>query len=142
MSNPFIQQFLKDNNMHNSTDLMTHYSSQVINIVKSIGGKAMVWQDVWDDGVKLPKDTVLVIWKDTSLVSDSPSWSTHLSRATSGGYDTVLAAPFYLNMIEYGKYNTPESVMNLEFFKWYGIDLFTNFTGKKNRKVIGRRFRN
>lgn len=33
--------------------------------------------------------------------------------------------------IEYGKYNTNESVMNLEFFKWYNIDLFANFTGKK-----------
>jgi hypothetical protein len=33
--------------------------------------------------------------------------------------------------IEYGKYNTPESVMNLEFFKWYNIDLFANFTGKQ-----------
>ncbi len=33
--------------------------------------------------------------------------------------------------IAYGKYDTPESVMNLEFFKWYNIDLFANFTGKK-----------
>lgn len=32
--------------------------------------------------------------------------------------------------ISYGKYNTPESVMNLEFFQWYSIDLFANFTGK------------
>lgn len=109
---------------------MTYYSTQLLEIVKAIGGKSMVWQDVWDDGVQLSKDTVLVIWKDTSLISNTPSWSSYLSKATSEGYDTVLAAPFYLNMISYGKYDTPDSVMNLEFFKWYNIDLFTNFTGK------------
>ena len=40
--------------------------------------------------------------------------------------------------IEYGKYNTNDSVMNLEFFKWYNIDLFANFTGNivDSRKKI------
>ncbi|CAF1543084.1 unnamed protein product, partial [Adineta steineri] len=28
----------------------------------------------------------------------SPPWSYFLSKATSEGYDTVLSAPFYLNM--------------------------------------------
>ena len=93
-----IQQFLKENNMSNATDLMTFYSNTVLRILKSIGGKSMVWQDVWDDGVKLPADTVIEIWKDTSLLQNSPSWSDYLSKATSEGYDAVLAAPFYLNM--------------------------------------------
>ena len=94
MSNPNIQTFLKENNMVNGTDLMTYYSKKILDIVKSIGGKSMVWQDVWDDGVKLPADTVIHIWKDTSLLPDSPSWSVYLSKAASEGYDTVLAAPF------------------------------------------------
>ncbi|CAF4188214.1 unnamed protein product, partial [Rotaria sp. Silwood2] len=139
MSNPNIQKFLKENNMFNETDLMAYYSRQILKLMKSMGGKSMVWQDVWDDGVKLPSDTVIEIWKDTSLLSDSPSWSYYLSKATSEGYDAVLAAPFYLNMINYGKYNTPESVMNLEFFKWYNIDLFANFTGDNiaRQRLIG-----
>lgn len=98
MSNPNIRRFLQENNMLNGTDLMTYYSSKILHIMKLIGGKSMVWQDVWDDGVKLPADTVIEIWKDTSLLSDSPSWSHYLSKATSEGYDAVLAAPFYLNM--------------------------------------------
>ncbi|CAF0932431.1 unnamed protein product [Rotaria sordida] len=139
MSNPNIQNFLKENNMSNGTDLMTYYSKEILKLMKSIGGKSMVWQDIWDDGVKLPSDTVIEIWKDTSLLSNSPSWSYYLSKATSEGYDAVLAAPFYLNMISYGKYNTPESVMNLEFFKWYNIDLFENFTGDNiaRQRLIG-----
>ena len=98
MSNPDIQQFLKDNNMFNSTDLMSYYSIKIIDLVKTIGEKSMVWQDVWDDGVQLPAETVIVIWKDKSLVDNSLPWSYYLSKATSEGYDTVLAAPFYLNM--------------------------------------------
>ncbi|CAF3044132.1 unnamed protein product [Rotaria socialis] len=139
LSNPSIENFLNENNMSNGTDLMSYYSSRILKLMQSIGGKSMVWQDVWDDGVKLPSDTVIEIWKDTSLLSDSPSWSYYLSKATSEGYDAVLAAPFYLNMIEYGKYNTPESVMNLEFFKWYNIDLFANFTGddEARQRLIG-----
>jgi hexosaminidase len=98
MSNPDIQKFLKDNHMFNGTDLMTYYSSKILEIMTSIGGKSMVWQDVWDDGVKLPPETVIEIWKDTSLLPNSSSWSYYLSKATSEGYDAVLAAPFYLNM--------------------------------------------
>ncbi|UJR26453.1 hypothetical protein I4U23_007783 [Adineta vaga] len=139
LSNPNIQKFLKDNNMTNGTDLMTYYSSKVLEINKSIGAKSMVWQDVWDDGVKLPQGTIIEIWKDTSLLTESLPWSYYLSKATSEGYDAVLAAPFYLNMIEYGKYNTNDSVMNLEFFKWYNIDLFANFTGDEGarERLIG-----
>lgn len=41
--------------------------------------------------------------------------------------------------ISYGKYNTNDSVMNLEFFKWYNIDLFANFTGDQaaRQRLIG-----
>jgi hexosaminidase len=78
--------------------LMTYYSSKILDLVKLIGAKPMVWQDVWDDGVKLAPEAVIEIWKDTSLIANSPSWSYYLSKATSEGYDAVLAAPFYLNM--------------------------------------------
>jgi len=98
MSNPNIQKFMIDHNMTNATDLMSYYSSKILDLMKTIGGKSMVWQDVWDDGVKLPSETVIGIWKDTSLLPNSPSWSYYLSKATSEGYDAVLAAPFYLNM--------------------------------------------
>ncbi len=84
--------------MSNETDLMSYYSNNILGLMKSIGAKSMVWQDVWDDGVKLAPETVIEIWKDFSLLPNSPSWSYYLSKATSEGYDAVLAAPFYLNM--------------------------------------------
>ena len=77
---------------------MTYYSKRILDLMKSIGAKPMVWQDVWDDGVKLASDVVIEIWKDKSLLPDSQPWSYYLSKATSEGYDAVLAAPFYLNM--------------------------------------------
>ncbi len=84
--------------MTNGTDLMTYYSSKVLKLMERIEGKTMVWQDIWDDGVKLPQGTVIEIWKDTSNTANSPPLSYYLSKATSEGYDTILAAPFYLNM--------------------------------------------
>ena len=98
MSNPDIQQFLRDNQMYNATDLMTYYSEKVLAIARSVGKRPMVWQDVWDDGVKLAADAVIEVWKDTSLLPGVPAWPHYLSKATSEGYDTVLAAPFYLNL--------------------------------------------
>jgi hypothetical protein len=34
--------------MSNGTDLMTYYSNNILGLMKSIGAKSMVWQDVWD----------------------------------------------------------------------------------------------
>lgn len=98
LSNPNIRKFMTANHMTNSTDLMTYYSRKILSIMETLGAKSMVWQDVWDDGVKLPLDTIIEVWKDTSLLTESPPWSYYLSKATSEGYQTVLAAPFYLNM--------------------------------------------
>lgn len=90
----------------NSTDLMTYYSSKILDIVRDIGAKPMVWQDVWDHGVKLAPEAVIQVWKDTSLLPDAQPWSYYLSKAASEGYDTILAAPFYLNMsVDTSKYS-------------------------------------
>jgi hypothetical protein len=32
--------------------------------------------------------------------------------------------------------------MNLEFFKWYNIDLFANFTGKKDFFILKEKNKN
>ncbi|CAF3608792.1 unnamed protein product [Rotaria sp. Silwood1] len=93
ISNLNIQEFMIENRMSKCTDLMTYYSSAILEIVQNIGAKPMVWQDVWDDGVNLPLDVVIEIWKDAS-------WSTYLSKAINEGYNVVLAAPFNLSMYE------------------------------------------
>ena len=89
---------MEENDMHTSTDLMTYYSRRILDYMRSMGARSMVWQDVWDDGVRLAPDTVIEIWKDTTLLPDSRPWSYYLSKAANEGYETVLAAPFYLNM--------------------------------------------
>ena len=52
-----------------------------------------------------------------------------MNQAADEGHNVILSAPWYLNYISYGKYNTPASVMNLEFFKYYEVEPLMNFTG-------------
>jgi hypothetical protein len=69
------------------------------------------------------------VWKDVSDNSAFDSWSNYLSQIAEQGFQVILSSPWYLNYISYGKYNTPASVMNLEFFKYYEVEPFQNFAG-------------
>ena len=69
-------------------------------------------------------DAIIQIWK-----GDNNEWGPYLARAVEEGYNVILSTPWYLNYISYGKYNTNESVMNLEFFKYYQVEPLMNFTG-------------
>ncbi|CAF0972057.1 unnamed protein product [Rotaria sordida] len=131
-SNLNLEKFMNKNKMSKYTDLMRYYTSKILDIAQNIGAKSMVWQDVWNDDVKLPLEVVIEIWKDDS-------WSTYLSKAINEGYNVVLAAPFNLSMMSYRKYDKLDSVMNAEFSKWYNIDLFANFIGDETarKRLIG-----
>ena len=64
-SNPEIQNWMKKMNFSEYHHLEAYYSTRVLNIVEELGKKSTVWQDVWDNGVELPKGTQIQIWKDT-----------------------------------------------------------------------------
>ncbi|CAF5189066.1 unnamed protein product, partial [Rotaria sp. Silwood1] len=94
----------------------------------------IVWQDVWDEKVQLPPDTIIQVWKDTSDSSAFDGWASYLNQAVNEGYNVILSSPWYINYISYGKYNTDTSVMNLEFFKYYEIEPLRQFTGSEEAK--------
>ncbi len=80
--------------------------------------------------IQLPPGTIIQVWKDTSDNSEFDSWASYLNQAANQGYNVILSSPWYLNYISYGKYNTPESVMNLEFFKYYEVEPLREFIGR------------
>jgi hexosaminidase len=77
--------------------------------------------------LQLPTSTIIHVWK-----GEGDSWASYLDNAAKQGYNVILSTPWYLNYISYGKYETPTSVMNLEFFKYYEIEPLIKFTGIMN----------
>ncbi|CAF0835961.1 unnamed protein product [Didymodactylos carnosus] len=125
---------MKDNNMSDATALHTYYAYKILNITKDIGMIPVVWQDVWDEKVKLPNDTIIQVWKDKSDNDEFDNWASYLNKVARDGYNVILSSPWYLNYIRYGKYNTNESVMNLDFFRYYEVEPLRAFSGNEQEK--------
>lgn len=94
-SNPDIQAFMK--NMTYGTDfnkLEGHYITKLLEMVSSLGKRYLVWQEVFDNGVKLKPDTVVHVWME--------GWEVEMARVVKGGYRTLLSTPWYLDYVNYG----------------------------------------
>ncbi|XP_053148614.1 beta-hexosaminidase subunit beta isoform X2 [Hemicordylus capensis] len=85
---------------------------RILDMVTSGKKKSIVWQEVFDDGVKLQPDTIVEVWKPTLYKEE-------LWRVTKEGYQAILAAPWYLDLIGYGQdWMKYYSVEPLEFLGW------------------------
>jgi hexosaminidase len=72
--------------------LEQYYEQRLIPIVAATGKKYIVWQEIFDNGLKIDPHTIVDVWKD------SP-WQDELNRVTKAGYSAILSAPFYLNYL-------------------------------------------
>ncbi|KAA0717167.1 Beta-hexosaminidase subunit beta [Triplophysa tibetana] len=122
-SNPDIQRFMEQHSF--GTDyrkLESFYIQRLLDIVTTTKKGYMVWQEVFDNGVKLKADTQIHVWKER------PQYQDEMARITAAGFNALLSAPWYLNRISYG-----QDWMNI-----YKADP-KNFTGTDEQKklVIG-----
>ena len=74
--------------------LEAYYSTRLLQIAKDLNKKVTVWQDVYDNGVKLDKSAQIQIWKDTNTLSDHAKWYDYLNNVTRDGYRTILSSPW------------------------------------------------
>lgn len=100
-SNPNITEFMKLNNLNTTNDLEQYYMSRVLSSANELGYKVTVWQDVWDNKVKVFNNTILQIWK-TNDTEKNVNWREYMKNATRDGYKVILSSPWYLNYIKYG----------------------------------------
>ncbi|MGH0181629.1 UNVERIFIED_CONTAM: hypothetical protein FKN15_007487 [Acipenser sinensis] len=96
-SNPDIQKFMEQQGFGTDYNkLESYYIQRILDIVTGTKKGYMIWQEVFDNGVKLKPDTVVEVWMGNALEEE-------LHNVTSAGYTTILSAPWYLDYISYGQ---------------------------------------
>uniref|UniRef100_A0A669F5A7 Beta-hexosaminidase n=1 Tax=Oreochromis niloticus TaxID=8128 RepID=A0A669F5A7_ORENI len=123
-SNPDVRAFmLKMGFGADFTKLEAYYMENIVNLTAALNRTSIVWQDVFDYHERIPKDTVLHIWKGVPA-----SYEAELRAITKAGYRVLLAAPWYINHISYGQ----------DWRNYYTVQPL-NFSGTEEQKklVIG-----
>ncbi|TKS84664.1 Beta-hexosaminidase subunit beta [Collichthys lucidus] len=96
-SNPDIQKFMEQQGFgQDYKKLESFYIQKLLDIVTTTRKGYLIWQEVFDNGVKLKPDTVVHVWIGGGSNEE-------MSRVTAAGYTTILSAPWYLDYISYGQ---------------------------------------
>ncbi|XP_043471365.1 beta-hexosaminidase subunit beta-like [Leptopilina heterotoma] len=118
-SNSQIINFMKEHNMtKNFTLLENLYISKLINITNNLNSKTIVWQEVFDNGVKIENDTIVQVWI-------GPAWKKEISKVTNAGNPVLLSACWYLSDLLSGG----------DWKKFYYCDPLL-FSGSKDQKKL------
>nr|KAF6386989.1 hexosaminidase subunit alpha [Myotis myotis] len=98
-SNPDVQAFMKKKGFGNDfKQLESFYIQTLLDIVSAYGKGYVVWQEVFDNKVKVRPDTIIQVWREEVPVS----YMKELALITEAGFRALLSAPWYLNRISYG----------------------------------------
>ncbi|XP_061589799.1 beta-hexosaminidase subunit beta isoform X2 [Cololabis saira] len=121
-SNPDIQKFMADQGFgQDYKKLESIYIQRLLDIVTTTKKGYIVWQEVFDNEVKLKPDTVVHVWMSGGSAAE-------MNKVTTAGYTTVLSAPWYLDYISYGQ----------DWQKYYKVEpLNFNGTEEQYKLVIG-----
>ncbi|XP_010754177.2 beta-hexosaminidase subunit beta isoform X2 [Larimichthys crocea] len=121
-SNPDIQKFMEQQGFgQDYKKLESFYIQKLLDIVTTTKKGYMIWQEVFDNGVKLKPDTVVHVWIGGGSNEE-------MSRVTDAGYTTILSAPWYLDYISYAQ----------DWQKYYKVEpLSFNGTEAQKKLVIG-----
>uniref|UniRef100_A0AAY4AJR5 Beta-hexosaminidase n=2 Tax=Denticeps clupeoides TaxID=299321 RepID=A0AAY4AJR5_9TELE len=99
-SNPDIQKFMDQQGFGKDySKLESFYIQRLLDIVSSTDKGYMVWQEVFDNGVKLKSDALIHVW----IWYQGGGYKAELARVTAAGYTALVSAPWYLNIMSYGQ---------------------------------------
>ncbi|CAG9764281.1 unnamed protein product [Ceutorhynchus assimilis] len=86
-----ISNFMKKQNLTTYKDLESFYIQKVVNMVENLQFKSIVWEEVFSNGVKLPNETLVHVWKG--------GWTSTMKSVTEAGKFGLLSACWYLDDI-------------------------------------------
>ncbi|XP_061554719.1 beta-hexosaminidase subunit beta isoform X2 [Phycodurus eques] len=122
-SNPDIQKFMEQQGFgKNYSKLESLYIQRLLDIVASTKKGCVIWQEVFDNGVKLKPETVVHVWMGGADSGEE------LHNVTAAGFTAILSAPWYLDYISYAQ----------DWLKYYKVEpLKFNGTEEQKKLVIG-----
>lgn len=124
-SNPQIQKWMAQRNWTNYELLEQYYEQNLIDIVQKTGKKYVVWQEIFDNGLKIDPRTIVDVWKNNP-------WKDEMARVTAAGYSAILSAPWYLNYVGDPYDNDGD------WLQYYNVDpLDFDGTDEQKKLVIG-----
>jgi hexosaminidase len=116
-SNPQIQEWMNEHGYTDYSMVEQYYETNLLDIMNEIGKDYIVWQEIFDNGLKVKNNTVVDVWKG--------GWQEELAAVTSAGLKAILSAPWYLNYISYGQ----------DWPTYYDVEPW-NFTGTQQQKEL------
>ncbi|KAL1440442.1 hypothetical protein MTO96_009481 [Rhipicephalus appendiculatus] len=102
-SSPEIAEFMREQGFDAVNQVEQYYVKRTLANVHNLGAKYMIWQDPIDNDVNAADDTLVGVWKDTSLDTKMKRWQDYIKPIARKGYQMVLSACWYLNYISYGE---------------------------------------
>ncbi|KAJ9580577.1 hypothetical protein L9F63_024244, partial [Diploptera punctata] len=94
-SNPDIEVYMNEHNITSDFKKLEQiYIQRIVNTISKLNGSSVVWQEVFDNGVQLPKETVVHIW--------TGDMETELSSITAEGHNAILSTCWYLDHLKSG----------------------------------------
>ncbi|ROT62925.1 Beta-hexosaminidase subunit beta [Penaeus vannamei] len=111
-SNPAITQFMAEHNITgNYSKLEEIYITKLLDIVANLPTKNgyLVWQEVFDNGVEVAKDTVVHVWKS------SPLWKQEIDELLYAGRDVLGTAAVGIGDTEGGHKKENQSIIDQTF---------------------------
>ncbi|XP_044746308.1 beta-hexosaminidase subunit beta-like isoform X2 [Coccinella septempunctata] len=89
-SNPNITKFMQTLNITGDyAALESYFIKKLIDIVTIKGLNPIVWEEVFDNGVKLSNSTIVHVWKD--------GYTNTMNKATKAGKPVLLSSCWYLD---------------------------------------------
>uniref|UniRef100_U5ETX4 Beta-hexosaminidase n=1 Tax=Corethrella appendiculata TaxID=1370023 RepID=U5ETX4_9DIPT len=93
-SNPDIREYMKVNRIFTFEALEEKFIQKIVDDVQLLNHSSIVWQEVFSNGVKLPKGTVVHVWTGNRQLL--------LNSITSKGLPALLSSCWYLDHLSTG----------------------------------------
>jgi len=84
-----INTWMKNHGIATKNDLESYFEAKVLALAAKYNMSVMVWQDVFNNGVKLAPQTVVEVWR-------GKDWAT-LKAVVAAGYPAVMSGFWYLD---------------------------------------------
>lgn len=92
LQDPSIAIWMKDHGMEETVELYEYFETKLLFIVDQFCKTPIVWQEVFDLNLTIPKNTVVDVWKGFDKYS--------IQNATNQGYRVILSGCWYLDHLK------------------------------------------